>query len=175
MSRNRKLLCVGLLVLLGFSLGCSEFVVIGIEPELAAAFDVSLARVGQLISSFALTYAVATPVLALSTGRFRRYQLLVGYSALFCAGNLVAAVATAFGVLLVSRVIIGSVSGALLAVGVTYLPELVGPRRVSLAISVVYAAFSVAMVTSTSLAKIVAAAPVCAIVSPKDMRDGSDT
>ena len=156
MSRNRKLLCVGLLVLLGFSLGCSEFVVIGIEPELAAAFDVSLARVGQLISSFALTYAVATPVLALSTGRFRRYQLLVGYSALFCAGNLVAAVATAFDVLLVSRVIIGSVSGALLAVGVNYLPELVGPRRVSLAISVVYAAFSVAMVISTSLAKIVA-------------------
>ena len=155
-SRGRKLLCVALLVLLGFSLGCSEFVVIGIEPELAVAFDVDLARVGQLISSFALTYAVATPVLALSTGRFRRYQLLVAYSALFCVGNLVAAIATAFDVLLVSRVVIGSVSGALLGVGVTYLPELVGPRRVSIAISVVYAAFSVAMVISTSLAKIIA-------------------
>lgn len=156
MSRSRKLLCVGLLVLLGFSLGCSEFVVIGIEPELAAAFDVSLARVGELISSFALTYAVATPVLALSTGRFRRFQLLVAYAVLFCVGNVVAAVAPDFEVLLASRVVIGAVSGALLAVGVTYLPELVAPGRVSMAISVVYAAFSVAMVISTSLAKIIA-------------------
>ena len=156
MSRSRKLLCVGLLVLLGFSLGCSEFVVIGIEPELAVAFDVSLARVGELISSFALTYAVATPVLALSTGRFRRFQLLVAYAALFCVGNVVAAVAPDFEVLLASRVVIGAVSGALLAVGVTYLPELVAPGRVSMAISVVYAAFSVAMVISTSLAKIIA-------------------
>ena len=156
MSRSRRLLCVGLLVLLGFSLGCSEFVVIGIEPELAAAFDVSLARVGELISSFALTYAVATPVLALSTGRFRRFQLLVAYALLFCAGNVVAALATDFEMLLVSRVLIGGVSGALLAVGVTYLPELVGHGRVSMAISVVYAAFSVAMVISTSLAKIIA-------------------
>ena len=156
MSRSRRLLCVGLLVLLGFSLGCSEFVVIGIEPELAAAFDVSLARVGELISSFALTYAVATPVLALSTGRFRRFQLLVAYAALFCAGNVVAAVAPDFEVLLASRVVIGAVSGALLAVGITYLPELVAPGRVSMAISVVYAAFSVAMVISTSLAKIIA-------------------
>ena len=156
MSRSRKLLCVGLLVLLGFSLGCSEFVVIGIEPELAVAFDVSLARVGELISSFALTYAVATPVLALSTGRFRRFQLLVAYAALFCVGNVVAAVAPDFEVLLASRVVIGAVSGALLAVGITYLPELVAPGRVSMAISVVYAAFSVAMVISTSLAKIIA-------------------
>ena len=156
MSPRRKALCVGLLVLLGFSLGCSEFVVIGIEPELATAFGVSLARVGELISVFALTYAVATPLLALSTGRFRRFQLLVAYSVLFCLGNLVAAVATGFSALLVSRVLIGGVSGALLAVGVTYLPELVGPKRVSIAISVGYAAFSVALVISTSLAKIVA-------------------
>lgn len=156
MSRSRKALCVGLLTLLGFSLGCSEFVVIGIESELAAAFDVTLAQVGRLISTFALTYAVATPVLALTTGRFRRHTLLLAYSALFCAGNALAAVAGSFGLLLASRVLIGSVSGALLAVGVTFLPELVGPRRVSIAISVVYAAFSVAMVISTSLAKIAA-------------------
>ena len=156
MSRSRKLLCVALLVLLGFSLGCSEFVVIGIEPELSAAFGVSLAEVGHLISSFALTYAVATPLLALTTGRFRRHTLLVAYCALFCLGNVVAALPGSFGVLLASRVLVGGVSGALLAVGVTYLPELVGPGRVSIAISVVYAAFSVAMVISTSIAKIVA-------------------
>ena len=156
MSAARRWACIVLLVVLGFALGCSEFVVIGIEPELAEYFGVNLAEVGKLISFFAMTYAVATPVLALSTGRFRRYQLLIAYSVLFCLGNAVAAFAPSFGVLLLSRVLIGAVSGALLAVGVTYLPELVGPKRVSIAISVVYAAFSVAMVISTSLAKMVA-------------------
>ena len=76
-------------MLLGFSLGCSEFVVIGIESDLATELGVSLATAGQLISVFALVYAIATPVLALSTGRFRRYQLLVCYSIVFVLGNLV--------------------------------------------------------------------------------------
>lgn len=151
-----RLLCVGLLVLLGFSLGCSEFIVIGIEGNIADAFSVSLARAGELISSFAITYAVLTPVLAIATGRFRRFQLLVAYAVVFCAANLVQAVAPTFAVLLLSRVLIGAVSGAFLAVGVTYIPELLGPERMSMGISVVYAAFSVAMVIATSAGKMVA-------------------
>lgn len=151
-----RLLCVGLLVLLGFSLGCSEFIVIGIEGNIADAFSVSLAQAGELISSFAITYAVLTPVLAIATGRFRRFQLLVAYAVVFCAANLAQAVAPTFAVLLLSRVLIGAVSGAFLAVGVTYIPELLGPERMSMGISVVYAAFSVAMVIATSAGKMVA-------------------
>lgn len=153
-TRNR--LCVLLLVLLGFALGSSEFVVIGIEPELAQEFGVSLSKVGELISIFALSYAVATPILALSTGRFRRYQLLVVYSALFCLGNVMAACATTFTLLFIARVLIGSVSGALLALAVTFLPELVGEQKVSITLSIVFAAFSIAMVLSTSLSKMIA-------------------
>ena len=144
LSPARTKLCLALLVLLGFSLGCSEFVVIGI------------ATAGQLISVFALVYAIATPALALSTGRFRRYQLLVCYSIVFVFGNLVMALAPNFQVLFISRIVLGSVSGALLAVGVTYIPELLSPQQTSLAISVVYGAFSVAMVFVTSIGKFVA-------------------
>lgn len=149
-------LCLALLVALGFSLGCSEFVVIGIEPQLADAFGVTLARAGQTIGCFAIAYAALTPVLALCTGRFRRHQLLVGYSAVFVAGNAWQALASGFAALLASRVLIGAVSGALLAVGITYIPELVGVRRTSRWLSVVYAAFSVAMVVATSAGKLVA-------------------
>lgn len=152
----RRHLCVALLVLLGFSLGFSEFVVIGVEPDIADSLGVSLAQAGELISFFAVTYAVLTPVLALSTGRFRRFQLLVAYSVVFVLANLVQALAPGFGVLLASRVLIGAVSGALLAVGVTYIPELMGADRTSMVISVVYAAFSVAMVVATSAGKAVA-------------------
>ena len=156
MSSVRVRVCVCLLVALGFALGCSEFVVIGIEPEISRDLGVSLARVGELISFFAVTYAVMTPVLALGTGRFRRYSLLVAYSAVFCAANLLAMLAPTFEALLASRVLIGSVSGALLAVGVTFIPELLGQGRVSMTISIIYGAFSVAMVLSTSLGKIIA-------------------
>ena len=150
------LLCVALLTLLGFSLGCSEFVVIGIEPELSEAFGVSLARVGELISFFSIAYAVLTPVLAITTGRFKRFTLLIAYAAIFIAANAVMAFAPTFDVLLASRVLLGAVSGALLAVGVTYIPELVGVKRTSFMISIVYAAFSIAMVVATSAGKIIA-------------------
>ena len=156
LSRPMRLLCIGLLVLLGFSLGCSDFVVIGIEANIADAFSVTLAQAGELISMFAITYAACTPVLAIVTGRFRRFQLLVTYAAIFCAANLVQALAPTFAVLLLSRVLIGAVSGAFLAVGVTFIPELMGPERMSMGISVVYAAFSVAMVVATSAGKMVA-------------------
>lgn len=156
LSRPMRLLCIGLLVLLGFSLGCSEFVVIGIEVNIADAFSVTLAQAGELISMFAITYAACTPVLAIVTGRFRRFQLLVTYAAIFCAANLVQALAPTFAVLLLSRVLIGAVLGAFLAVGVTFIPELMGPERMSMGISVVYAAFSVAMVVATSAGKMVA-------------------
>ena len=155
-SPLRVKVCVALLVLLGFSLGCSEFVVIGIETELARAFGVGLQDVGRVMSVFALAYAICTPLLAVGTGRFRRYTLLAAYAVLFCVGNLAAAVAPTFEVLLASRVLIGAVSGAFLALGVTFLPELLGASRTSMAIAVVYGAFSVAMVISTSAGKMIA-------------------
>lgn len=155
-SPARRTICVALLVVMGFILGSSEFIVIGIEQQIADAFSVSLSRVGGLVSVFALAYAILTPVLALTTGRFRRYTLLIVYSLLFCAGNALAAVAPTFELLYAARVVLGAVSGGLLAVGVTYLPELLGPKRTSFGISLVYGAFSVAMVISTSLGKMIA-------------------
>ena len=157
-TAGRAKLCVGLLVLLAFALGCTEFAVIGIEPELCEAFDASLAEVGRLISLYAITYAVSTPVLALVTGRFRRFSLLVVYAAVFIAGNVLAAFATSLALMCAARVICGLVSGALLALGVTFLPELVDEKKTSLAVAVVYAAFSVAMVLATSAGKMLASA-----------------
>lgn len=134
----------------GILVGCSEFVVIGIESDLATELGISLATAGQLISVFALVYAIAV-VLALSTGRFRRYQLLVCYSVVFVLGNSGHGVGSQLpgAADLVHGIVLGSVSGALLAVGVTYIPELLSPQQTSLAISVVYGAFSVAMVFVT--------------------------
>jgi len=128
---GRARLCVALLVLMGFALGCLEFIVIGIESDLAEEPGVSLTTAGQLISLFALPYAVMTPVLALVTGRFRRYSVMLVYLVIFCVGNTLSAFAPGFGVLLATRMLLGSVLGALLAVGVTFTPEPVGTKKSS--------------------------------------------
>lgn len=155
-TRRQGTVCIVLLVLLAFSLGVSEFNVIGIEAELANDFGVTLPEVGQFISLFALTYAVATPVLTLVTGRFKRYSLLTSYALVFIAANLLSALATSFGTMLLARIALGLVSGTLIAVGVTYIPELVSYKKVPIVLSVVYAAYSMAMIISTSLGKIMA-------------------
>lgn len=155
-GRGLTILRLALLVLMGFSLGCAEFIVIGIQTNLAHGLGVSIAQTGQLVSLFALLYAIMTPVLALSTGRFRRYSLMLVYLALFCVGNVMSAFATSFGVLLAARMLLGSISGALLAVGVTFIPELAGPRKSSLALTLVYSSYSVALIVSTSVGKILA-------------------
>lgn len=155
-SPIRAKICLALLAFMGFSLGCSEFMVIGIESELAADFNVPLSTIGHLVSLFALPYAILTPTLALTTGRFKRYTLLKVYCAIFFIGNVIAALAADYGMLLLSRIVTGGISGALLAVGTTYIPELAGPKHMSAMISVVYAAFSMAMVVATSLGKLLA-------------------
>ena len=105
MSALRVRVCLALLVIAGFALGCSEFVVIGIQPELAEAFGVSLSQTGNFMSFFAVAYAVATPILALVTGRFKRFTLLIAYSAVLIVGNLLAVMATSFSTMLLARVL----------------------------------------------------------------------
>ena len=156
MKSGRTRLCLVVLVLAGFALGCSEFVVVGIQPELAVNYGISLSRAGAFMSTFAVAYAACTPILALVTGRFKRYTLLIAYSVVFIAGNYLAMVASSFAVMIVARILIGVVSGALLAVEVTFIPEFTDARRVPGVISIVYAAFSFAMVLSTSLGKLAA-------------------
>ena len=152
---RRRLFCFLLFVLLGFSLGCSEFVIIGIEPELASNYGCEIARIGDLISLFALSYAIATPLLSLFTGNVRRSTILAIYLAIFVASNLASATAPTFEVLLVSRIVMGAVSGPLLAVATTYVPDLLGIARSSIGISIIYAAFSIALVLATSAGRFI--------------------
>ena len=69
---------------------------------------------------------------------------------------MLSAFAPIFAVLLAARVLLGSISGALLAVGVTFIPELVGAKRSSGALTLVYASYSVALIVATSVSKILA-------------------
>ncbi|MFR3450721.1 MAG: hypothetical protein ACLTSX_02775 [Collinsella sp.] len=96
----------------------------------------------MLMSAFSITYAIATPVLALSTGRIPRRTLLIGAS-YFAPANSAAVLATSFEMLLCGPRAHWAWFRAPY-IGATYIPELAGMKRISICISLVYAAFSIA-------------------------------
>lgn len=100
MSLRNYLLATGT-----FAAGVSAQVIAGVLPDLAAARQVSVATAGQLLTAFALTYAVGSPLLAAFTGRWERRTLLVTAMAVMALGNGLAAIAPNYGLLFAARMI----------------------------------------------------------------------
>src|SRR5690606_12779465 len=84
------------LALGGFGIGTIEFVAMGILPEVAEAFGVSIPTAGYMISGYALGVVVGAPVLAAAGARLDRKHLLIGLMAAFTLGNLASALAPTF-------------------------------------------------------------------------------
>jgi predicted MFS family arabinose efflux permease len=91
-----------------FVIGTDAFIVAGVQPDISSVLGVDATAVGQLITVFAITYAVASPVLGALTGRWERRQLLLAALAVFVVGNVLAAVTPNYGLMLVARIIAGA-------------------------------------------------------------------
>ena len=74
-------LCLG-----AFAIGTEGFMIAGLLPVLAADLGVSVPAAGQLVTVFAITYAVGSPAMATLLGNFDRRRVLIGALALFAAG-----------------------------------------------------------------------------------------
>ena len=155
---GKSRVAVYVLLALSFALGCTEFTIIGIEPDIASSLGVDLSLVGNLVGYFAIAYAVCTPLLAVFTGRFRRYQLMLVYLVVFNIGNLCTMLAPSYAVLAVGRMLTAAVSGALLATSLTFVPELVPDRRVAPVVSLIYTGFSIASVLGVPAGKLICGA-----------------
>jgi DHA1 family inner membrane transport protein len=106
--------------------------------------DVSTA--GQLVTAYALGIAIGAPILTALTTRFGRRRVLRIALAAFVAGNVLAAVATSFGMLLIARVLTGSIHGLFIGVASVIAAGLVAPERRGQAISMVFGGIAVATV-----------------------------
>ncbi|GAB7051210.1 MFS transporter [Catenuloplanes indicus] len=94
-----------LLALGAFAVGTDNLVVNGVLASIAVSMDVPEAAAGQLVTVFALVYAVGAPVLAVITADLSRRVLLTASMAAFVAGNALAALAPTFGTLMAGRVL----------------------------------------------------------------------
>ncbi|GAA1725197.1 MFS transporter [Nonomuraea sp. AD125B] len=88
-----------------FALGTGMFVTAGLLPPISADLGVSRSAAGQLMTVFALAYAVLSPLLAALTARLPRKRLLLLAMAVFVAGNVLTALAPTYALVLATRVV----------------------------------------------------------------------
>ncbi|MER7398360.1 MFS transporter [Streptomyces sp. NPDC000151] len=129
-----------------FGIGTTEFVIMGLLPEVAADFGVSIPTAGFLTTGYALGVVVGAPLLAVLGARVSRKRMLMLLMGLFIAGNLVSAVAPVFGVMLAGRVIASLAHGAFFGIGSIVAAGLVAPHKKAGAIAMMFTGLTVANV-----------------------------
>ena len=134
------------LISLSFMLGMSEFIVVGILPDIAAGLKVSEVTVGNLVSLFAFVYAPVTPLGSALSARFPRFATHLTLVGVFLIGNVLCAFASNYGVLVVARILIALVSGTLVAIAMTYAPDVTTEQYRTKLIAWVFSGFSIASV-----------------------------
>src|SRR3954451_19546450 len=148
----RTVVALVALALGGFAIGTTEFVTMGLLPDIAAGVGVDIPSAGHLISAYAVGVVIGGPVIAALAGRLPRRALLVGLMAAFLIGNGLTAVAPGYRTLLLARFVSGLPHGAFFGVASLVAASLVAPGLRGRAVSSVLLGLSVALVAGVPLA-----------------------
>lgn len=135
-----------ILIASSFMLGMSEFIMVGILPDIAVGLKVSEVTVGNLVSLFAFVYAPVTPLGSALSARFPRFATHMTLIGVFLAGNLLCAFVPNYAVLMAGRILIALVSGTLVAIAMTYAPDVTTDTFRTKFIAWVFSGFSIASV-----------------------------
>ncbi|MEV4812437.1 MFS transporter [Micromonospora avicenniae] len=148
MSARSQPLPAGLIALAigAFGIGLTEFVIMGLLPEVAADFAVTEPVAGWLISGYALSVAIGGVALTAAVTRLPRKQVLLGLMVLFIVGNLLSAVAGNYSMMMVGRVVAALCHGAFFGIGAVVAAGLVAPARRAGAIAMMFAGLTIANV-----------------------------
>ena len=129
-----------------FGIGLTEFVIMGLLPDVAADFGVSEAAAGWLISGYALSVVVGALGLTAATVRLPRKPVLVGLLVLFIIGNSLTAMAATYEVAMIGRVIAALCHGAFFGIGAVVAADLVPANKKAGAIAIMFTGLTAANV-----------------------------
>ncbi|WP_171166667.1 MFS transporter [Streptomyces sp. I05A-00742] len=146
---------IWLLALGMFAIGTDLFIVSGLLPSVADELGLSTAAAGQTVTVFALTYAIAAPVLAGLTSAVDRRTLLVVVLIVFAAGNGLSAVAPSYPVLLLSRVVAGAGAALYASTASAVAAGITAPERRGRSLAVVYAGMTTAIALGVPLGSLI--------------------
>ncbi|MBY8914878.1 MFS transporter [Bacillus sp. YC2] len=127
------------------SVGLVELIVGGILPQIASDLHISIVSAGQLISVFALGYAISGPLLLAATAKAERKRLYLIALFIFFLSNLVAYFSPNFAVLMMSRVLASMSTGLIVVLSLTIAPKIVAPEYRARAIGIIFMGFSSAI------------------------------
>ncbi|TYP88053.1 MFS transporter [Blastococcus xanthinilyticus] len=152
LSTARVVVAIVALALGGFAIGTTEFVTMGVLPDIADGVGVDIPTAGHVISAYALGVVVGAPVIAAMGARLPRRALLVGLMVAFLVGNVLTAVAPGYPTLLGARFLAGLPHGAYFGVASLVAASLVAPRLRGRAVSSVMLGLAVALVAGVPAA-----------------------
>ena len=138
----------------GFAIGTTEFVTMGLLPQISSGVDVSIPTGGHVISAYAVGVVVGAPVLAFLGARLPRRALLVALMAAFAVGNGLSALATSYEQLMVARFAAGLPHGAYFGVASLVAASMARPSRKGRAVALVMLGLSVANVIGVPAATV---------------------
>ncbi|MGJ1204330.1 MFS transporter [Sphingobacterium lactis] len=138
---NKKLLP---LLLGGLGIGTTEFVMMGMLPDIAKDLTIDIPTAGHLISSYALGVVVGAPLLVSLGRKFRPKQMLIMLMIAFTVFNLISAVASSYHLLLISRFFSGLPHGAFFGIGAVVASRIADEGKQASAIAVMFAGLTLA-------------------------------
>jgi len=145
-------LATGALALGGFAIGTTEFVTMGLLPDIAEGVDASIPSAGHVISAYALGVVVGAPVIAALGARLPRRALAVALMTAFVVGNALTAVAPGYLTLVLARFVAGLPHGAYFGVASLIAAALVRPEVRGRAVSSVMLGLAVSNVAGVPAA-----------------------
>lgn len=144
---------VGLIALAlgGFGIGLTEFIIMGLMPEIAGTFGITEAQAGWLITGYALSVAVGAVLVTAAVTRLPRKQVLLGLLVLFILGKLLDAVAPTYGLMMLGRIIAALCHGAFFGIGAVVAGAMVSPDKKASAIAIMFTGLTVSNVLGVPL------------------------
>lgn len=134
-----------------FGIGTTEFVIMGLLPQVGADLGVSVPTAGLLVTGYALGVVAGAPIMTVLGTRISRKNMLMLLMGLFILGNLISAAAPVFAVMLTGRVVASLAHGAFFGIGAVVAAELVAPDKKAGAISMMFTGLTVANVVGVPL------------------------
>jgi DHA1 family inner membrane transport protein len=151
-SARHLTLAVLALAMGGFAIGTTEFVTMGLLPNIAHGVSASIPQTGHVISAYAVGVVVGAPLIAVFGAKLPRRALLVALMATFALGNLATALAASFGWLVAARFFSGLPHGAYFGVASLVAASLVAPSKRGRAVSMVMLGLPIANIVGVPAA-----------------------
>ena len=134
------------LAVAAFGIGTSEFIIMGLLPNLADSFRVSIPKAGALVTGYALSVTLGSPLVAMATARLERKQALLLLMGVFTLGNFACAAAPTYNLLFLARVLTALCHGAFFGIGSVVAANLVPRNQRAQAIALMFSGLTLANV-----------------------------